>query len=99
MRVRLAVRVHPGARSEGLAGRLADGTLKLAVRAAAEGGRANRAATALLARLLGVRPAQVVVVRGAAARSKQVEIEGVERAELERRIERALAAGGPARGE
>ncbi len=43
MPVRLQVRVHPGAQRPGLVGRLADGSLKVAVAEAPEGGRANRA--------------------------------------------------------
>jgi uncharacterized protein YggU (UPF0235/DUF167 family) len=93
---RLAVRVHPGAAAEGLTGRLADGTLKLAVAAPPEGGRANRAVVELLARLLEVRQSQVAVVRGPGSRAKLIEIEGLERTEVERRIERALERGKPA---
>jgi hypothetical protein len=89
----LAVRVRPGAAAEGLTGRLADGTLKLAVAAPPEGGRANRAVIELLARLLGVRRSQVAVVRGPASRAKLIEIEGMEGTEIERRIERALERG------
>ena len=84
------MRVHPGARSEGLAGRLADGTLKLAVAAPPEGGRANRAVETLLAGILGVPRARVTVVRGAGARSKVVEVEGLDESEVDRRIEDAL---------
>ena len=90
MRVRLTVRVHPGAKAEGLAGRLGDGTLKLAVAAPPEGGRANRAVEALLAGILGVPRARVAVVRGAGARSKVVEVEGLDESEVDRRIEDAL---------
>ena len=89
----VAVRVHPGAAADGLTGRLADGTLKLAVAAPPEGGRANRAVIELLARLLGVRRSQVAMVRGPASRAKLIEIEGLEGAEIERRIERALERG------
>ena len=84
------MRVHPGARSEGLAGRLGDGTLKLAVAAPPEGGRANRAVEALLAGILGVPRARVTVVRGAGARSKVVEVEGLDESEVGRRIQDAL---------
>ena len=93
MRVRLTVRVHPGARSEGLAGRLGDGTLKLAVAAPPEGGRANRAVEALLAGILGVPRARVTVVRGTGARSKVVEVEGLDESEVGRRIQDALGGG------
>jgi hypothetical protein len=98
MPVRLQVRVHPGARRPGLVGRLADGSLKLAVAEAPEGGRANRAVEALLSGALSLRRAQVRVVSGAAARLKQVEIEGLDAAEVERRISGALAGAGGRRG-
>jgi hypothetical protein len=97
-RARLAVRVQPGARTDGLVGRLADGTLKLRVTAAAEGGRANRAVEALLAAVLGVRGARVRVIRGAASRAKTIEIEGVDEAAVAARIERALQEDGASDG-
>jgi uncharacterized protein YggU (UPF0235/DUF167 family) len=99
MTARLPVRVHPGALSEGLTGRLADGTLRLAVRAAPEGGRANRAVTDLLARLLGVARGRVSVVRGPGSRAKVVEVEGLDEAEVKRRIDEALRQRGRTDGE
>ena len=98
MSVRLAVRVHPGAAGEGLTGRLVDGTLKLAVTAAPEAGRANRAVTDLLAVLLGVRRSQVTVVRGPGSRAKVIEVDGLDEAEMNRRIDEALKQGERARG-
>jgi uncharacterized protein len=89
--VRLQVRVHPGARRPGLVGRLADGSLKVAVAEAPEGGRANRAVEVLVAGALSLRRDQVKVVGGAAARLKQVEIESLDAAEVGRRIAEALA--------
>lgn len=94
MSPQLKIRVHPGARRPGVAGRLADGTWKLAVAEPAEGGRANRAVESLVAAALGVPRAQVAVVRGAAARGKVVEIEGVTAAEIERRLEASWRGGG-----
>jgi uncharacterized protein len=90
--VRLQVRVHPGARRPGLVGRMADGSLKVAVAEAPEGGRANRAVEELLAESLGLGRGRVKVVSGATSRRKQVEIEGLDEAELERRIARATGA-------
>jgi len=97
---RLRVRVHPGARRPGLAGRLADGSIKLAVAEPAEAGRANRAVESLLAGLLGVERSRVRVVAGAGSRLKQIEIDGLAPAEIERRVVAALAdAAGRARRE
>ena len=90
----LRVRVHPGARRPGVAGRMADGTWKLAVAEPAEAGRANRAVEALIAGVLGVPRAQVAVVSGAAARAKRIEIEGLADEEIERRLAAASRAGG-----
>lgn len=96
MTARIAVRVQPGARREAVLGRLASGELKLAVSAPPEDGRANQAVKELLARLLGVRRAQVTLTRGASARAKRFEIEGLEPEEAERRLDAALErATGP----
>jgi uncharacterized protein YggU (UPF0235/DUF167 family) len=87
---RLRVRVHPGARRPGLVGRLADGSIKLAVAEPAEAGRANRAVESLIAGVLGVARSRVRVAAGAGSRMKQVEIDGLAPAEIERRIAAAL---------
>ena len=92
MAVRLQVRVHPGSRRAGLVGRLADGSLKVAVTEPPEGGKANRAVESLVAELLLLAPTRVKVVGGAAARLKQVEIEGLGAEDIERRLAGALAA-------
>ena len=92
MSPQLRVRVHPGARRPGVAGRMADGTWKLAVAEAAEAGRANRAVEELIAGVLGVPRAQVAVVSGATARAKRIEIEGLAGEEIERRLEAASRA-------
>ena len=99
MTARLAVRVHPGARSEGLTGRLADGTLRLEVSVAPEGGRANRAVTELLAAVLGVGRGQVSVVRGPGSRAKVIEVEGMDETEANRRIDEALKQRSARHGE
>ena len=56
--------------------------LKARVRAAPEDGKANVALEALLAKALGVAKSKVKVARGATARLKTVEIEGVSDAEI-----------------
>jgi uncharacterized protein YggU (UPF0235/DUF167 family) len=87
---RVKVRVHPGARRVGVLGRLADGQWKVGVSAPPDGGAANRALERLLGEALGARG--VRVVRGHASRSKLVEVDGLEEAEVERRLERAARA-------
>jgi len=70
---RLAVRVHPRARTERLEW---DGsTLQLWVREPPDSGRANAAVIRAVARWVGVAPSQVAIVSGAAARHKLIEID------------------------
>jgi uncharacterized protein len=87
---RLRVRVSPGSRGAGVAGRVGE-TWKLRVTAPAEGGRANAAVLRLLADTIGVPRARVALVSGHGARDKVVSLDGVERAEAERRLEGASA--------
>lgn len=87
--MRLVVRVHPGARKPGVVGRLASGEWKFAVAAPAEGGKANVAVAQLVAELLGLRTAQVTIARGHSARTKWIEVAGVDPAEVERRLRAA----------
>jgi uncharacterized protein (TIGR00251 family) len=90
---RLSVRVQPGARQARLIGRLADGTLKAAVTAPPEDGRANAALARLIAEVLGVEARAVTIARGAGSRSKTIEVAGLDETELNRRIEAALTDG------
>jgi uncharacterized protein (TIGR00251 family) len=86
--IRLRVRVSPGAQRVGVAGRV-DEAWKLRVAAPAEGGRANEAVVRLLAETLEVPRRGVTLVSGHGARDKVVELEGVELAEAERRLQGA----------
>src|SRR5438105_3110888 len=77
--LRLALRVTPRARREGLGGVVAwaDGPrLELAVRAPAEAGRANAAVIEVLAAALGLAKRQVRLLQGAGSRQKLVLVEG-----------------------
>lgn len=65
---RLAVRVTPGARSEGLA--IEGGRLAARVRAKPQDGQANDAVRDLLAAGLGIAPSRVELLRGATSREK-----------------------------
>ncbi len=87
---RIAVRVQPGARRNALLGRLESGEWKVAVVAPPEEGRANDAVVELVAELLGVKRRQVTVARGHAARSKLIEVTGVDTEEAGRRLAAAL---------
>ena len=77
--VLVAVKVQPKSRRPGLQGRAPapEGErLRLAVAEAAEDGRANRAACALLARALAVPPSAVAVTAGAASCDKVLRVTG-----------------------
>ena len=86
---RLKLRVSPGARRPGIAGRHGD-AWKVRVSAPPEDGRANDAVVRLLAETLGVQRTQVELVSGHASREKMVLLEGVDQADAER----LLAAAG-----
>lgn len=84
---RLRLRVIPGSRQPGVAGRYGD-AWKLRVAPAPERGKANEAAIELLARTLGVAPGDVRLVSGHGARDKTVEVSGLAADEAERRLQR-----------
>jgi hypothetical protein len=69
---RLAVRVTPGARSEGV--EIVDGRVLVKVRAKPEDGKATAAVIALLAQALGSAPSSVEMLRGATSREKLLRI-------------------------
>ncbi len=82
----LRVHVTPGAKQDEIAGWRA-GSLRVKVRARPEKGRANEAVLRLLARGLGVAPANLTIVRGATSRDKLVEVEGLGEEELRARLD------------
>ena len=69
---RLALRVTPGARSEGI--EIAAGRVLVKVRAKPQDGAANAAALALLAQALGVAASRLRLLRGATGRDKLVQL-------------------------
>lgn len=96
--VLISVRLQPGAARSELAG-VQGGQLKLRVAAPPVEGRANEAARALLAELLGVQRSCVTVVRGAASRNKHFFIQGATielvRERLSSRLEQRSCPPGP----
>jgi len=84
--LRIRVVAHPGARRDAIEGlrAQADGgvALRVAVRAAAEGGKANAAIIALLAREWGVAQRAIGLVSGAGDRRKSFHLAGEPRALL-----------------
>ena len=83
---RLRLRVAAGATLTELAGRYGD-AWKVRVGAAPERGRANEAVLQLLATELGLPRASLSVVSGHTGRDKVVELQGIDAAEAERRLE------------
>jgi uncharacterized protein YggU (UPF0235/DUF167 family) len=65
---RLAVRVTPGARSEGL--EIVEGRLQAKVRAKPEDGKATAAVIELVAQALGLGATRIRLLRGATSREK-----------------------------
>jgi uncharacterized protein YggU (UPF0235/DUF167 family) len=79
------VRLTPSGGADRVDGRATDETgayLKARVRAAPEDGKANAALCKLIAKALGVAKTKVTVARGATARMKLLEIEGMADAEI-----------------
>lgn len=81
MPVQLAVHVTPKAGRDEVAG-WREGELHVRVTTAPEGGKANAAVCALLAKAVGVPKSSVRVVRGESSRHKRVEFETLTAAEL-----------------
>jgi uncharacterized protein (TIGR00251 family) len=80
---RLKLRVSPGARRPGIAGRHGD-AWKVRVAEPPEDGRANEAALRLLAQVLDIPRARVALVSGHSSRDKIVVLDGLEQAQTER---------------
>ncbi len=94
--IELRVRAQPKAKRPGIAGVVegADGPrLRIAVSAAPEDGRANRAVVEAIADLLDVAPSAVSLVAGATAREKTFRVAG-DPAVLEPALARISAARG-----
>src|SRR5438876_11317283 len=81
----LPVRAQPGARKAGVLGEQA-GSLKLAVTAPPEDGRANKALVELLREILSLKRSQLDLLTGATHREKRFLIRGLKKADLESRV-------------
>jgi uncharacterized protein (TIGR00251 family) len=77
----LSVRVHPGARKNGITGTHA-GAVKIALTTPPTDGRANEALIALLAELLRLPRARITLLTGATSRTKLLSITGKSAAEV-----------------
>jgi len=80
-----AVRVHPRAKRDGIAGTVGD-ALKLALTSPPVEGRANQACIEFLARLLGVSRSSIEILSGQSGRNKLVRVAGLSADEVRRRL-------------
>ena len=81
----IAVKVVPNASRSEIVG-FREGVLKIRVAVPPEGGKANKAVEELLAVALGLKRAAVTVSSGHTSPRKRIVIEGLEPAEIERRL-------------
>lgn len=84
---RLQLKVSPKASRDAVTGWMGD-TLKLSVTAVPERGKANEAVIGLLAGVLGLPRSRIRVLRGETQPNKLIEVEGMDEAELQRRLGR-----------
>ena len=82
---RVQLKVSPKASRDAVIGWMGD-TLKISVIAVPERGKANEAVVELLARVLGIAKSRIRVLRGGTQPNKLAEIEGLDEAELRRRL-------------
>jgi hypothetical protein len=82
---RLEVKVTPGAARSEITGVL-EGVLQVKIAAPPVHGKANRELIEFLSRELGVGRSAVSVVKGQASRHKLVAVEGMDRAEILKRL-------------
>ena len=85
--MRFQVRVTPKSRADEVRASRADGSIRIRVTAAPADGKANEAVLALLGKQLGLPRRAIRLVGGAASRLKWIEADGLEEAELWRRLE------------
>ena len=81
----LAVVAKPGAKKDDIVG-LYGTSLKVAVTAAPEKGKANKAIAKLLAKRLGIAPSNVSIVGGETSKQKRILVQGVPAGEVASRL-------------
>jgi uncharacterized protein (TIGR00251 family) len=85
----MTVRAMPGARREGIVGRHGP-ALKVAVTAAAQKGKANKALIDVLTKQLGLKRSALELVAGQTSPNKKVLVHGVNCSALRARLDRIL---------
>lgn len=89
------MRVQPGAKRDEVQG-VAEGALRVKVRAPPVEGAANEAVRRLLAKeVLGIAPSRVVLARGESSRDKEFEVRGLSVDEVRAAVEAASPRGPP----
>ena len=81
----IEIRVQPRAKRNSIEA-TAGGPVKAYVTAPPEGGKANEAVVALLAKALGLAKGRVTIVRGHRGRNKRVRIEGLTEEAVSQRL-------------
>ena len=84
-RVVIPVVAKPSAKKDGIVG-LYGSSLKVAVTAAPEKGKANKAIVKVLAKRLGVPASSVTIVSGEMSRNKKVSVQGLRASDLVGRL-------------
>ena len=81
----LQVKVHPGAKRNEITG-FTGGALQVKIAAPPEKGRANKELTDFLSQLLDVTKSSICIVKGETGRSKLISVEGLNTAEIIKRL-------------
>jgi uncharacterized protein (TIGR00251 family) len=87
----LAVRVHPGARTNAITGTY-DGALKISLTTPPTDGRANEVLIAFLATHLKIPRAGITLLTGATSRSKTLRIAGKSAAQIQAALDPTLSS-------
>ncbi len=70
----IRIRIHAGAKTSAIRGKLADGTWKLSIASPPVEGRANKELIRFLAEILGVPPSSIQLLKGHTSKQKTVGI-------------------------
>ncbi|MFC1998414.1 DUF167 domain-containing protein [Chloroflexota bacterium] len=90
--VRIAVKVQPGARKNGVTG-YSDSVLRLKIAAHPVEGKANKELITYLSDILGVKKSAINIEKGQTSRNKLISIAGMDEARLNTAIDDMLKLG------
>ena len=90
--VRISVKVHPGARKNGITG-CSDGVLRVKIAAPPVEGKTNKELIAYFSDILDVRKSAITIEKGQTSRNKLISIEGVDEDRLSTVIDDMLRSG------